>query len=110
LNPDPIRIRIRIRIRNPEKIFTLGAQERDNLRRQLSDLRSTCEYQEARMEENCGGSGGYNGARPPWERRSLRKKRTEKQRRPPLEENSAKEGNLNKVIFFFISHASKEEF
>jgi hypothetical protein len=68
------------------------------LRRQLSDLRSTCEYQEARMEENCGGgSGGNNGARPPWERRSLRKKRTEKQRRPPLEDNCAKEGNLNKV-------------
>jgi hypothetical protein len=53
------------------------------------------------MEENCGGgSGGYSGARPPWERRSLRKKRTEKQRRPPLEDNCAKEGNLNKVIFF----------
>ena len=32
------------------------SQERDNLRRQVNDLRSTCEYQEARMEKDGAGA------------------------------------------------------
>ena len=69
------------------------SQERDNLRRQVNDLRSTCEYQEARMEKD--GAGGQP-ARPPWERRSLRKKRTDKKTEKAAA--SASSGsNLNKV-------------
>ena len=49
--------------------------ERDSFKRQINDLRNTVEYQEAKMES--GGKECKINSRAP-ERRSLRRKRTDK--------------------------------
>jgi hypothetical protein len=55
------------------------------------------------MEKN--GSGGVS--RPPWERRSLRKKRPEKQRKPPADDSAISGGNLNQVTGALSFRAAK---
>ena len=63
--------------------------ERDSYRRQISDLRNTVEYQEAKMEEKAPKT-----AKEPFlsrfaERRSLRKKSREKSREPSSSQSSS---------------------
>ena len=65
------------------------AVERDAYRRQISDLRNTVEYQEAKMEEKAP-----KAAKEPFlsrfaERRSLRKKSREKSREPSSSQSSS---------------------
>ena len=65
------------------------AVERDSYRRQISDLRNTVEYQEAKMEEKAPKT-----AKEPFlsrfaERRSLRKKSREKSREPSSSQSSS---------------------
>lgn len=78
--------------------------ERDNYRRQLQDIKTTMEFQEARMDSRerlqspvstpTGNSGGKSiGSRSSSERRSLRRRRHDKQ--PPPSASQANE----KVIY-----------
>ena len=73
-----------------EKIRTANLTvERDSYRRQISDLRNTVEYQEAKMEEKAP-----KAAKEPFlsrfaERRSLRKKSREKSREPSSSQSSS---------------------
>ena len=59
----------------------------------MSDLKATCEYQEARMEAKEVKAEtepkGAMGAVPPWDRRSLRRKNKEKMRDRKRSEDEA---------------------
>lgn len=57
--------------------------ERESLKRQLEDLQSTLEYEEAKMDRNGSSSGRSSN-----ERRSLRRKKSSRGGRPPMSPTS----------------------
>ena len=67
--------------------------ERESLKRQLEDLQSTLEFQEAKMDRGSGKSSS--------ERRSLRRKKSSVGSRPPMSPTSPDPGL---VRFFFVNY------
>ncbi len=69
---------LRQRLAEAEAGLTEARMERDAFRRQLDDLKTTLEYREAVMDKD---SGGRKERRASAERRSLRRRRHEKESR-----------------------------
>ena len=79
--------------------------ERESLKRQLEDLQSTLEFQEAKMDRGSGKSSS--------ERRSLRRKKSSVGSRPPMSPTSPDPGLVRfflKIISFFTSKRTKGNF